>query len=155
MLQHHRENIHTSLAIMTDLSDELNELFSPSPDGLPSDIMGELQSMLHLYSTTPQDLFYKWESYSLKMGSENTKLDLRTTREFKNDIQDALERESRGKVPVRGSDKKAVGAASRVNASDGDVFGMYAVSSKVQIGVVTDGPKARWPGSKNARSEKR
>ncbi|KAF5014287.1 hypothetical protein F66182_14784, partial [Fusarium sp. NRRL 66182] len=61
---------------MDDITQELDELFASSaPNGLTQDVLTELQSMLRLHGITPQELFYKWESYSMKMGSEDTKLD--------------------------------------------------------------------------------
>ncbi len=109
--------------------EELNALFSPSSsDGLPPDILGELQSMLRLHSISAQELFYKWESYSLKMGPDDTKLTLDTVRAFKKDVQDALERESKGRSHVRSADKRGgMGATPRAVTTNGDVFGMYAL----------------------------
>lgn len=104
---------------------ELNELFSVSGDSnLPPDVLGELQSTLRLHSITPQELFYKWESYSLKMGSEETKLDLNTARAFKKDVQEILEREARSKAHMRSADKRGVHATPRAVVNSDDVFGM-------------------------------
>jgi hypothetical protein len=112
--------------VMDSTVEELNSLFAPSSsNGLPPDVLGELQSMLRLHSIAAQELFYKWESYSLKMGSEDTKLTLDTVRAFKKDVQDALERESRGKSHIRSADKRnGVGATPRAVTSNSDVFGM-------------------------------
>ncbi|KAF7616141.1 DNA polymerase alpha/primase associated subunit [Aspergillus flavus] len=83
---------------MEDIVGELNELFAASsPDGLPKDVLAELQSLLRVHSIAPQELFYKWESFCLKMGSEETKLNLETVRLFKRDVQESLERETRSK----------------------------------------------------------
>lgn len=111
---------------MEDITQELKELFASSaPDGLAQDVLAELQSMLRLHDIAPQELFYKWESYSMKMGSEDTKLDLDTVRAFKRDVQDSLEREARGKNhQVRGTEKKSVITATP-RAGKADVFGMY------------------------------
>jgi len=102
------------------LNENLNALFVPAADGLQPDILGVLESILRLYSITPQELFYKWESYCLKMGSEETNLDLATARMFQKDVQDNLERSNEGKRSER---KPAVSATPRV-ASKGDVYGM-------------------------------
>jgi DNA polymerase alpha subunit B len=103
---------------------DLNGLFAPS-SALSPDILGELESMLRLYSISPQELFYKWESYSLKMGSEDTKLDLETVRMFKKDVQDGLERDTHGRHVGRGSERKSnVVATPRNTTTSGDVFGM-------------------------------
>lgn len=111
---------------MDDTIDELNKLFAPPPTTeLPPDILGELQSILRLHGISPQELFFKWESYSIKMGSEETKLDLPTVRAFKKDVQESLERETRGKVHVRNTDKRNAGhVASRNTGASEDVFGM-------------------------------
>ena len=53
-----------------------NSLFhAPGQETLPVDILGELQSVARMNALDPQDLFYKWESYALKMGAD-TELDL-------------------------------------------------------------------------------
>jgi DNA polymerase alpha subunit B len=110
---------------------DINSLFAPSvTSGLPSEVMGELESILRLHSTSPQELFYKWESYCLKMGSEDTKLDLDTVRMFKKDVQDSLERATHDGHVGRGSDRKStVGATPRGVTTGGDVFGMQVFTN--------------------------
>lgn len=106
---------------MADSSEEINNLFGGSnPDGLPKDVMGELQSISRLHSIPPQELFYKWESYCLKMGAEETVLNIDTARALKRDIQESLERESRGKSNLRGTNA----SVSRAFGNNRDVFGM-------------------------------
>lgn len=103
---------------------EINELFAPAtPDGLPKDILTELQSILRVHSIAPQELFYKWESYCLKMGEE-TKMDLETVRLFKRDVQDGLERETRGRGGRQTTEKKLPQTATPRAATTSDVFGM-------------------------------
>ncbi len=110
---------------MTTAKVELNDLFAiPPVTELPPDVLGELQSILRLHSISPQELSYKWESYSMKMGSEQTKLDLSTARAFKKDLQEMLERESRGKAHVRSVDKRGAYATPRSTGKEDDVFGM-------------------------------
>lgn len=110
---------------MEDTIDDLNEIFaSVAPDGLPQDVLAELQSILRLHSISPQELFYKWESYSLKMGAEETKLNLDTVRAFKRDVQETLERESRGKSHLRSTEKRSGATATQRAAANTDVFGM-------------------------------
>ena len=110
---------------MTSTKAELNELFTiPPVTELPPDVLGELQSVLRLHSISPQELSYKWESYSMKMGSEQTKLDLPTARAFKKDLQEILERESRGKAHVRSVDRRGAYATPRSTGKADDVFGM-------------------------------
>ena len=109
---------------MAEVKENINALFSPASDGLSPDILGVLESILRLHSISEQELFYKWESYCLKMGSEETKLDLNTARMFQKDVQESLERAYQGKHNSRDSARKsAVGSTPRV-AGTGDVFGM-------------------------------
>jgi DNA polymerase alpha subunit B len=112
-----------------DSPGDLNELFAPStPDGLPADILAELQSIMRVHSISAQELFYRWESYCLRMGSEETKLDLETVRRFKRDVQENLERQARqgrGRERERGERRGAMGTPRNVAAGAGaDVFGM-------------------------------
>jgi DNA polymerase alpha subunit B len=112
---------------MEDLSitEELHARFAPPPLAeLPPDILGELQSILRLHSVSPQELFYKWESYCLKMSSEETRLDLETIRAFKKDLQEILERETRSKTHARGTDKRSTLGATPRSVSSNDVFEM-------------------------------
>lgn len=104
--------------------DELNSLFAPPGTQLEPDVLSELESIMRLHSIPPQELFYKWESYSIKMGSDDLKLNIDTARALKKDVQDGLERESRNKAHVRSADKRT-GGQSRNITSNGDVFGMY------------------------------
>lgn len=107
-----------------EIVDELNELFAgAAPGGIPKDVLAELQSILRVHSIAPQELFYKWESYCLKMGAEETKLNLDTVRMFKRDVQDTLERESRGKAGRHAESRKPTAATPRATTTS-DVFGM-------------------------------
>jgi DNA polymerase alpha subunit B len=112
----------------TDLATELTERFerycTTKDGGIPSEILGELQSMLRLYDVSAEELDFKWQAYSMKMGSEETSLDLKTARDFKKNLQDTLERESRAKAQAR-NDTKKTGPAPRISAKGADdVFGM-------------------------------
>jgi DNA polymerase alpha subunit B len=103
---------------------ELNELFSPaSTSELELDVLAELQSIMRLHSIPPEELFFKWESYSIKMGSDDMKLNIDTARALKKDVQDGLERENRTRAHVRSSGGRG-GATPRNVASNSDVFGM-------------------------------
>lgn len=105
---------------MDDTTESLHDLFGGASGKVDSTVLLELQSILRLHAISPQELFYKWESYSIKMGAEATKLDLSTARDFKKDLNEALERESRGKH-ARSTEKSRVGATPRAGA--GDIFG--------------------------------
>jgi hypothetical protein len=107
---------------MTSATEELNRLFSGSESGLAPDVQLELEKILDLHGIDPQELFYKWESYSLKMGAEETKLDLKTARDFKRDLKELLEAEARSKAHGKTAEKRTVNATPR--AAGGDVFGM-------------------------------
>lgn len=116
---------------MSAIRDELNALFAPnSKSGLEADVLAELESIMRLHALPPQELFYKWESYSLKIGRDDA-LSLDTARELKKDIQDSLEREVR-KVHVK--QERRPGATPRnVKAFGGsdDIFGMLDQQSPV------------------------
>lgn len=102
---------------------ELHELFAAPNTQLPQDVLGELQSILRIHSLSPQELFFKWEAYSLKMGGDNPRIDYKTVRDFKKDLQDALERESRGKLHAQSASKRNITQTPR-HATNGDVFGV-------------------------------
>jgi DNA polymerase alpha subunit B len=109
---------------MTEIKENINALFAPASDGLSPDILGVLESILRLHSISEQELFYKWESYCLKMGSEETKLDLNTVRMFQKDVQESLERSYQGKHNSRDSARKSTVGSTPRAAGNSDVFGM-------------------------------
>ncbi|PGH11234.1 hypothetical protein AJ79_04965 [Helicocarpus griseus UAMH5409] len=110
---------------MADAVSELNEAFSGScPSGVPQDVATELQSIMRLHSMSAQDVFYKWDAYCLKMGPEDTPLNLDNVRNLKRDVQDALQRESRGKNHMRTADKRSMVSATPRATNNQDVFGM-------------------------------
>lgn len=113
---------HISKPIMEDQTAEINELFAVPNTTLERDVLGELKSILRIHSLSPQEMFFKWEAYSLKMGPE-TQMNYKTAREFKKDLQDALERESRGKAHMQSAQKRSTNGTPR-NANTGDVFGV-------------------------------
>jgi len=111
---------------MPDVSTELNERFAAPNVQLQPEIQTELQSILRIHSLPVEELSYKWESYCMKMGAE-TKLDLKTTRDFKKDLQEILEREVRSKA-AKSTEKRTVGATPRAGGNvGGDAFDMYAI----------------------------
>ncbi|TVY60663.1 DNA polymerase alpha subunit B [Lachnellula suecica] len=102
---------------------ELKDRFIPAACAeIEGDVLTELQSIMRLHSIDVQELWYKWESYSLKMGMDDMKLNIDTAKALKKDVQDGLERESRGKVHLQTN--KRGGATPRNVTSSGDVFGM-------------------------------
>jgi DNA polymerase alpha subunit B len=114
---------------MTEVKENLNARFDPAGNGLAPDILDVLQSVLRVHSLTADELFIKWEVYCLKMGSEETKLDLETARMFAKDVQDSVERGERAqqsgpKSAVKQDRKSNVHATPRTGGK-ADVFGMY------------------------------
>ncbi|KAL8846255.1 MAG: hypothetical protein Q9221_008645 [Calogaya cf. arnoldii] len=118
---------------MSAITEELNDFFAIPPiEELPPDVFGELQSICRLHSISPKELSYKWESYSMKMGSEQTKLDLATARAFKKDLQEMVEREARSKSHMRSADRRGAYATPRGAAKGGDAFGMLDSITPIQ-----------------------
>lgn len=104
---------------------ELNERFAAGDQKLEPDMVTELQSIMRMHSLSAQDLFFKWESYCMKMDMEETKLSVDTLRALKRDIQDALERENRNQHAHVVKTEKRTGATPRTAVKNGaDVYGM-------------------------------
>ncbi len=112
---------------MDDGTNELTERFERYCDtkdhAVPADVLAELQTMLGLYSISPEELDFKWQAYNIKMG--DNKMDLKAVRDFKKTIQDTLERESRGKVQQRNEVKRG---QPTPRAKGGDVYDMYVAT---------------------------
>jgi DNA polymerase alpha subunit B len=102
---------------------ELKERFTSAGTEIEPDVLTELESIMRLHSIDPQELWYKWESYSMKMGADDMKLNIETARSLKQDIQDGLERDNRSKAHALNSNKRG-GATPRNVTSNDDVFGM-------------------------------
>ncbi len=114
---------------MTAMKENLNARFDPAGLGLGPDILDVLESTLRVHSMTADELFIKWEVYCLKMGSEETKLDLETSRMFAKDVQDSVERGERShhagpKSAIKSERRSNVLATPRA-VGNTDVFGMY------------------------------
>jgi DNA polymerase alpha subunit B len=99
---------------------ELNQRFGTGATALEADVVAELQSIMRLHQLSPQDLFFKWESYGMKMGLDDFRASLDNLRAFKQNLQDDLERTNRSHAVKA---EKRVGATPRT-ARGGDVFGM-------------------------------
>ncbi|KAH9828173.1 DNA polymerase alpha subunit B-like [Teratosphaeria destructans] len=113
---------------------ELDDAFGTH---LPPEVATELQHIQRLLDVGAQELFFKWESYVIKMGVDTTRLDAKTLHDFKKDLQDALERESRAKTRAHhglpSAAKKSAatpraragaGAGGGAGGGGGDVLGM-------------------------------
>ena len=108
---------------MADTETELKERFAPANPDIEADVLSEMNSIMRLHSLDPQELWYKWESYSMKMGQDDMKLNIDTARALKEDIQRGLETENRSKAHALNANKRG-GATPRNVSSNGDVFGM-------------------------------
>ena len=110
------------------MKEDLNARFDLAGSGLAPEILDVLESILRVQSLATDELFIKWEVYCLKMGSEETKLDLATARMFAKDVQDSVERGERTqtgpKSAVKSDRKTHVHATPRATGNS-DVFGMY------------------------------
>jgi DNA polymerase alpha subunit B len=112
---------------MTELKENLNARFDPTGSGLAPVILDVLESVLRVHSLTVDELFIKWEVYCLKMGSEETRLDVETARMFSKDVQDSVERGERTQSGPRSavkSDRKSNVHATPRAGGNTDVFGM-------------------------------
>jgi DNA polymerase alpha subunit B len=109
--------------VTTELTDRFERYCNTKDSDIPSEVLTELQLMIRLYNISAEELDFKWQAYSMKIGGEDNKLDLKTARDFKKTLQDALERESRGKTQQR-SDAKRVAPTPRA-ARGGDMYDMY------------------------------
>lgn len=127
---------------MDDATTELTERFERYCDTkdreLPADVLAELQSMLRLYAISAEELDFKWQAYSIKMGAEGERMELKTVRDFKKTIQDTLERESRGKAQQRAEIKKE---RPTPRAKGGDMYDMIE-------GLVPNTPRANGSAAK-------
>ena len=94
---------------------------------LPSIAVEELKSMLRLYDITPEELFFKWESYCIRLGYDSdVKISVEHVTDFKRDVQKMLEAEVRGKRGVGGGGKAAGTRVIKAEMVEGgvDVLGL-------------------------------
>ncbi|KAG9231916.1 DNA polymeras-like protein alpha/primase associated subunit [Amylocarpus encephaloides] len=115
--------------------DELHERFGAVAGGtLEADVLAELQSIMRLHSIDAEELWYKWESYSMKMGVDEMKLNAETANALKKDVQEGLERENRSKGHLQTNKRGA--ATPRNTAGNGDMLGILgnAVPNTPRVG---------------------
>lgn len=117
---------------------ELKARFAPDRE-LEPDVLGELQSMMRLHGLSAEDLFFKWESYCIRMEVDAQAPTLAAVRSLKQSIQDALE-ESRRLAQAKPERR----AAATLRAA-ADVRGLLD-------GLVPGTPAARAPGSRGGGS---
>lgn len=130
---------------MADLAAQINQFFAEPDAQLPQDVTTELLHILQLLSLTPEDLYYKWDSYVMTMGADTTKLDYKTVRDFKKTLQDAFERDTKKNHVVQNSAKR-VAATPRAGAPAGnDAYGILD-------GMVSGTPNARSTASAKRKS---
>lgn len=100
---------------------EFQSHFSPNKP-LEPDILSELESMQRLHDLSVEDLFYKWESYCIKLDLDAQAISLPTVRNLKQALLDDLEKTQR-QAQVKPERRPA--ATPRPGAArGGDVFGM-------------------------------
>ncbi|RAL64813.1 hypothetical protein DID88_001410 [Monilinia fructigena] len=129
---------------MAEVDNELNDLFSSATDSgrpIEADVLAELHSIMRLYSLPPQEVFYKWESYSIQMGQDDMKLDIDTVRALKQNVQDGLEKENR-KTKAHASNKR-VGATPRNVGNSNDVFVMLDITPNTPRSGMSSRPKRK------------
>ena len=141
---------------MASAEAEIDKFFAAPDSALPQDVMTELLHIMQLMSLTPEDLFYKWDSYVITMGADTTKLDFKTVRDFKKTLQDALEQDSRKKHNIKNESKRTA-ATPRAGGGGGDVFGMLDGMVSATPSARNAGPKRKaagfdTPASKSVRS---
>ena|SRR6266699_1331056 len=111
----------TGVSKMAEASvSELNERFASGGKELEPDVVAELQSTMRMHELSSQDLFFKWESYCIKLDIEEMQPSLDRLRAFKKDLQDALERSNRTQAHIK--TEKRAGATPRAAVNNGDVF---------------------------------
>ncbi|KAH9999153.1 DNA polymerase subunit alpha B [Xylariaceae sp. FL0662B] len=103
---------------------ELNEQFGVPNKELEPDVVAELQSIMRMHSLSAQDLFFKWESYCIKMDMDGNNLTVETLRALKQYVQDALERSNRSRHAPMKAEKRSAGTPRTTVKNGGDVLGM-------------------------------
>jgi DNA polymerase alpha subunit B len=80
-----------------ELTERFERYCDTKDNDVPSEVLNELQSIQRIFSISAEELDFKWQAYHMKMGGDENKLDLKRARDFKKDLQDSLEKESRGR----------------------------------------------------------
>ncbi|KAL7625636.1 DNA-directed DNA polymerase alpha subunit pol12 [Parahypoxylon ruwenzoriense] len=103
---------------------ELNEWFRAPDKELEPDVVAELQSIMRMHSLSAQDLYFKWESYCIKMDMDGNNPSVDNLRALKQDIQDALERSNRTHQVQIKTEKRPSGTPRAAFKGGSDVYGM-------------------------------
>lgn len=132
--------------------DQIQQRFSAG-GAIESDILAELQSIMRIHDLTVDDLFFKWESYCIRLDLpvESGALTLANVRNMKQNIQDELEKSHRAaQAPASARNERKVTATPRANGNS-DVFGM--LDSMVPSTPATGGKLGRSGGGSSLRKK--
>ena len=91
--------------------EELQSRFSPNKP-LEADVLAELNSIMRLHDLSAEDLYFKWDSYCLKMDTDALNETLSEIRRLKQVIQDTLEKDA-----TRTAQTRSTGATPRPGAA--------------------------------------
>ncbi|KAH6892300.1 DNA polymerase alpha subunit B N-terminal-domain-containing protein [Thelonectria olida] len=99
---------------------DVQSLFSPNKP-LEPDVLSELESILRLHDLSAEDLYFKWESYCIKLDLDAQEISLDAVRNLKQNIQDALEKSNR---QVHIKQERRIAGTPRAGARSGNVTNM-------------------------------
>ncbi|KAI2643495.1 DNA polymerase alpha/epsilon subunit B [Xylaria nigripes] len=103
---------------------EINERFSNGQKPLEHNVVVELQSIMRLHSLSVQDLYFKWDSYCIKMDMDELEVSVEALAALRQDLLDALERSNRSHQAKIKSEKRTGVAPRNAVKNGGDVFDM-------------------------------
>lgn len=101
----------------------LHAHFSPNAP-LEPDVLAELQSTARLHGLSAEDLFYKWESYCIRLETEASTVTLAAVRNFKQSIQDELEKSTQARA-VAAERRAGVTPRGVKGGAKGDMYNMW------------------------------
>lgn len=104
------------------MADEAAFLEHFSPDTpLEPDVLAELKSTARLHGLSAEDLFYKWESYCIRLEAEASAVTLAAVRNFKQGIQDELVKSNQ----ARAAERRVAATPRGAKGRGGDVYNMW------------------------------
>ncbi|KAI1823158.1 DNA polymerase alpha/epsilon subunit B [Xylaria intraflava] len=103
---------------------ELNERFATGNKPLDHNVVVGLQSIMQLHSLSVQDLYFKWESYCIKMDLDELELSVEALGALRQDLLEALERNNRSHHAQIKAEKRTGATPRNAAKNGGDVFGM-------------------------------
>ncbi|KAI1259331.1 DNA polymerase alpha/epsilon subunit B [Xylariaceae sp. FL1019] len=103
---------------------ELNGRFATADKPLEHNVVVQMQSIMRLHSLSVQDLFFKWESYCIKMDKDDMRPSVETLAALKQDLLDTLERSNRSHHVHIKSERRPIATPRAAVKSTGDVMGM-------------------------------